>query len=67
MHAIICDVYILCNLYLTKFGCTYMEYMIILVHGPRGVTVYPSPRILHEWYHFVQGTPLINHQDVNAL
>ena len=27
----------------------------------------PPPRILHEWYHFVQETPLINNQDVNAL
>ena len=27
----------------------------------------PPPRILHEWYHFVQWTPLINNRDVNAL
>ena len=39
----------------------------IIVHGPRGVTCTPPPRILHEWYHFVQGTPLINNRDVNAL
>ena len=27
----------------------------------------PPPMILHEWYHFVQETPQIHDQDVNAL
>ena len=33
----------------------------------RGHRASPPPRILHEWYHFVQWTPLINNRDVNAL
>ena len=33
----------------------------------RGHRAPPPPRILHEWYHFVQGTPLINNRDINAL
>ena len=32
----------------------------------RGHVHTPPPRILHEWYHLVQGTPLINNRDVNA-
>ena len=27
----------------------------------------PPARIIHELYHFVQGTPVIKNQDVNAL
>ena len=63
--------------YVSVIGCLYAKYIYRTLHltpinyspwAQRGHHAPPPPpRILHEWYHFVQWTPLINNRDVNAI